>query len=98
MNLILVYAAATNSVELLEDLVRRGAKINAQVNKNDVNAYPLVTAAEYGSYSATKWLLDHGATIEARSCKPVGPGQTSAIAALWLAAMGGFVRRILRQD
>lgn len=87
LDLLLVYCASSNHVEVMDALIRRGANVNAKVMRPDgIMVSPLVEAADAGSYSAAKWLLEHGANIEATS------GVHTSYTALWAACTGGFIR------
>ena len=67
----LIHAAAkTNRVELLADLLDRGADIEAI---NEIGMTTLSVAASERSYECTKYLLEHGATLSTADRARVTP-------------------------
>jgi ankyrin repeat protein len=77
----LVWAAKADRVEVMPDLVARGADVNADPYRGT----PLAWAAANGRLAATSWLLDHGADVN-RPGSFGGPGHGERVTALHLAA------------
>lgn len=59
-------AAAQGQLEVIQDLVARGASVNAR-NKDD--STPLFLAARAGNCQVCRWLLEHEAEVDARCTK-----------------------------
>jgi hypothetical protein len=97
-NHLLCLAAPDNSVSLCKVLVEKyGATVNAPLLSPDGGSdLPLVQAAKEGAASAVLWLLQNGASIEARC---MGPNR-SEYTALWGASQNGYLRvaRILLEQ
>ena len=56
-------AAVQGRLEVIQDLVSRGTSVNSR-NKND--STPLFLAARAGNCQVCRWLLEHGAEVDAR--------------------------------
>jgi ankyrin repeat protein len=80
----LVWACKSNRVEILELLVARGARIDADPYRGT----PLVWATSCRRLDTVRWLLDHGADVN--QCATFGgPGHGEGITALHIAAEAG---------
>jgi len=77
----LVWAAKADRVEVLPELVARGANVNADPYRGT----PLAWAAANGRLGAARWLLDHGAELD-RAGTFGGPSHGEGVTALHLAA------------
>ena len=59
-------AAAQGQLEVIQDLVSRGTSVNSR-DKNE--STPLFLAARAGNCQVCRWLLEHGAEVDARCTK-----------------------------
>jgi ankyrin repeat protein len=82
----LVWAAKADRIEVLPELVGRGADVNA----GPYRGMPLAWAAANGRAQAVRWLLDHGAEVN-RTGTFGGPGHGERVTALHLAAQADQV-------
>lgn len=82
----LVWAAKGDRVEVLPELVARGADVNADPYRGT----PLAWAAANGRRAAASWLIDHGADVN-RAATFGGPGHGERVTALHLAAQADQV-------
>jgi ankyrin repeat protein len=78
----LAKAAEKGDTSMLGLLIRQGANINGLSRWGDET--PLMKAAYYGKTEAAAWLIDHGATIEARDSR----GNTALLHAAWMGKVG----------
>ena len=68
MDMPLGVAARTNNVKLMEHLIAHGAKINPKLRRGFFDAYtPLISAADEGGEESVRFLLDHGADVNAKT-------------------------------
>lgn len=77
----LVWAAKAGRLEVMELLVERGARVDADPYRGT----PLLWAAATGRLEAARWLLDHGADVNQRATFG-GPQHGAGVTALHLAA------------
>lgn len=80
----LVWACKSDRVEVLERLVRGGARIDADPYRGT----PLLWAASRDRRRAVRWLIEHGADVNQRATFG-GPGHGQGVTALHLAAQHG---------
>ncbi len=85
----LVWASMNGRVEALEELVRRGADVNADPYRGT----PLTRAACRGHLDVANWLLDHGADVNRRGTFG-GPSHGQGITALHIAAQDGRMEMV----
>ncbi len=79
----LVWASKSDRVEVMPELVARGADVDADPYRGT----PLIWAAANGRLAAARWLLDHGAAVN-RVATFGGPAHGEGVTALHLAAQG----------
>ncbi len=77
----LVWAAKAGRLEVMELLVERGARVDADPYRGT----PLLWAAATGRLEAARWLFDHGADVNQRATFG-GPEHGAGVTALHLAA------------
>ncbi|MGH7701052.1 MAG: ankyrin repeat domain-containing protein [Gemmatimonadales bacterium] len=77
----LVWAAKAGRLEVMAELVQRGARVDADPYRGT----PLLWAAAAGRLEAARWLLDHGADVNQRATFG-GPEHGQGVTALHLAA------------
>ena len=66
---VLHHAARNGDLEIVEQLVSKGADVNV---KSDHEHFPLYCAAGHGHVATTQYLVEHGADLQAR----LGDGKT----------------------
>jgi ankyrin repeat protein len=82
----LVWACKSDRVEVLDRLVRSGARLDADPYRGT----PLIWAAACNRTRTAAWLLDHGADVNQRGTFG-GPSHGQAVTALHLAAQSGHL-------
>jgi ankyrin repeat protein len=85
----LVWACKSDRVEVLERLVKGGARIDADPYRGT----PLTWAAYCNRARTVRWLLDHGAPVNQRATFG-GPGHGQGVTALHLAAQSGHLSMV----
>ena len=85
----LVWACKSDRIEVLERLVRGGARLEADPYRGT----PLIWAAASNRTQAAAWLLDHGADVNRRATFG-GPSHGQGITALHLAAQSGHLAMV----